>query len=1313
MTADNPSAVETTELVAGRYQLQHLIARGGMGEVFSAVDHSTGQCVALKRMLSAGSKQRVQTVHCMREYHALSELRHPRIIEVYDYGVDRERPYYTMELLDGQDLRELSPVPYRDACRYLRDVASSLALLHARRLLHRDISPRNVRHTSDGRCKLLDFGAMVPFGVPPDLTGTPPCIPPEALQGGPLDHRADLYSLGALAYYVLTGRYAHPVSEIAALPGAWELPLLLPSQIVHAVPRALDELVIALLSMDALQRPASAAEVIDRLSAIGELDPQDEAAAARSFLTGSQLFGRTAQRERLRGHVMKPLSGRGSAVLLRAEAGMGKSRMLAEAALIGQTHGLTVVRVVARSSASSFALAADLLQGLSQAAPVEMQRASVSGSHGDDRSHMLEAFSQLIRAVAEARPLLITVDDLERADELSSALVAALAYQSSECPLCVIASYDQRHEAPVLARVANLAETLTLRPLDRAQTIMLTVSLFGDVPNVERLGDWLYRIAAGNPKLTLQLAEHLFAQGALRYVGGTWVLPTEVGQALPPSAAEAMLLRVSGVSSEARSLAELLSVSRTGATAERILELTGKPPALIFGALDELVRAGILESAGNAYAFAQEALRESLRDALAPDHRRSLHAAWAERLLADKPDADAQLEAGLHLTHTDEELRGADILARVAPDMVERRVNMVVAVPALERVLDIYARHGRALDQQLRLRSLLVMSSFLFDHKLAKRHADQALNGLYPFTGLHWAQRWSHVLGERLAFVLGAATAVLQRLFQRSAERGPNIVDAVRYYARAAMGLVGMHALAIDVAGVRAAFERMRMFKGAPHPTLTLLHTLAQAISWHNEGRAVEMKPLVQDVLDRLSGERGSPPQLSQAERTDLLSGALLLQGLDECYRAQSNALRYAERLEQLHTPIARAAALRVSMTYYLLRGAREETQHFRRLLDLSAIQNGTVWQLDWIAVPLEGVAGFTWSDLVMSRRALDALERMAADEPAFADMRDMIRIGYHFRRGDHAAAIRFGEAYIAAHAPFTLLGWAATYATVALAHLELGNTARALEITETAAGLLTSHHHPYVYHFTALEATHAVVVAVSGQRERGERLFQELIARLRASGEHTRVFLMHEYRIRQARLLRDSAALDAAVQDMRDAALDSRNPSALLLAAAVSARNARTNSMPALPAKRADPETSSVTRSEQAFVGALLEAEPIPERRAERALYVLSQYASGGECYLYWHKDGALELAASLDKREPPASLEKILSALPANDMERPRDVSLAHETANVYTVLRLLDGAESCVGIAALRGVRSGDLAIPAELIADLGRALAVGRD
>src|SRR5262249_39475134 len=147
--------------VAGRYQVHARIGAGGMGVVYRAWDERVGCYVALKT-----THERVddaQRALFERECLTLARLRHPRIIEVYDFGIHRGEPYYAMELLDGIDLRELAPLPYKEACSHLRDVASSLALLHARRLLHRDVSPRNVRVVG-GRCKLIDFGALAEFG---------------------------------------------------------------------------------------------------------------------------------------------------------------------------------------------------------------------------------------------------------------------------------------------------------------------------------------------------------------------------------------------------------------------------------------------------------------------------------------------------------------------------------------------------------------------------------------------------------------------------------------------------------------------------------------------------------------------------------------------------------------------------------------------------------------------------------------------------------------------------------------------------------------------------------------------------------------------------------------------------------------------------------------------------------------------------------------------------------------------------------------------------------------------------------------------
>jgi serine/threonine protein kinase len=139
-------------------------------------------------------------------------LRHPRIVEAYHYASDPHGLFYTMELIDGPDLRAATPMPWRQTCFLLRDIALSLAIVHSRRLVHRDVGPGNVRLSRDGRAKLLDFGATVSMGIPCDVVGTPPCTPPEAFAYEPLDARADLFGLGALGYYLLTGEHAYPAS---------------------------------------------------------------------------------------------------------------------------------------------------------------------------------------------------------------------------------------------------------------------------------------------------------------------------------------------------------------------------------------------------------------------------------------------------------------------------------------------------------------------------------------------------------------------------------------------------------------------------------------------------------------------------------------------------------------------------------------------------------------------------------------------------------------------------------------------------------------------------------------------------------------------------------------------------------------------------------------------------------------------------------------------------------------------------------------------------------------------------------------------
>ena len=1175
------------ELVAGRYRLQRLLARGGMGEVFSALDLSTGSAVALKRMRPELQQQRSLVIHFMREYHALSELRHPRIIEVYDYGLElgtsTRAPYFTMELLDGRDLGELSPLHYREACRYLRDVASSLALLHARRMLHRDLSPRNVRCTSDGRCKLLDFGAMVPFGIPANLTGTPPCIAPEALQGASLDQRSDLYSLGALAYSVLTGRHAYAVTQVSSLPDAWKRAPSRPGRLVREIPAALDTLVTELMSVDPAKRPHSAGDVIDRLTAIAQLEPDDSPAVARSFFVSSQLIGREPECLVLRSHLSKTLTGKGSTLAVVGEAGSGRSRMLAEAALIAQTCGLTVVRLVVRAQrGAASTLVDELVAGVQRAAPHEAELARKGRPlveelmHASSRvtAHSSEVGAQLLTQVVQyvsdvtrERPLLITVDDLERADEFSSALIVALAHQTAASALALIASHSRSTRASVLAQAPSLAPPLELQKLDRAQNTQFVTSLFGEVANLERVSEWLLRVAGGSPKLTIELAEHLLKRGIVRYSAGAWVLPAEITEAVPPSTAEALLLRLHGVSRVARTLAELLSLRRGGADIESFLGLVGEPDDSVFRALDELVRAGVFESAGSEYAFAQQGLRSALARSLSSDRSQELHTRWADWLLARSPlDEDSQLEAGWHLVHTERALLGADLLAKVGPALFARRESMAAAIPAIERALELYEHYGRPLHECLHLRALLVLSSYLFDHRLAQRYGDATLDALYPFTGLAVVERLSRFVGKTLGFALGLGWTALRWCFRWGPQRGPSVIQALTDYGRSAMGLMGLRALAVDVVGTRAVMARLRVFEGSPIPMMALIHAVAEAIMFTSEGRWADTRRALEHAFARLSA--GKLAFVSAEEHTDILTGALLLKGINACYRVPSDALECARLLEEIRTPLAAASAMRVRMTYHICRAELEPTQYYRRQLDLHAIQHGTSWQNDWIAVSVESLAGALWHDLPMLRRTVDRTEQLTIEVPGFVGMRDTTRLDYHFLCGDFAEIVTRGEAFIARYEPRGFISWMSMYALTALAYVELGQPERAKAICERALCHVSDHDREFIVMVLPLDAAYATTLAVLGERERAEAIFAAHLTRLREAGEHVRVFQVLQYRVEMLRLLGDRAALREAIIEMHAAAQASGNAAVSALVERVAALRLRPSSpAPAAPA--------------------------------------------------------------------------------------------------------------------------------------------------
>ena len=279
----------------GSYHLGELLGRGGMGEVYLATHRMLARPAAIKlirrEMLGAadGPDAEIALRRFRREAQVAASLRSPHTVELYDFGITEDQtPYFVMELLDGMDLetlvRQKGPVPAARVIFILRQVCESLEEAHARSLVHRDIKPANIHIGRLGLrhdfVKVLDFGLVKSIASGSDgqshptaagfAAGTPAYLAPEAALGEPVDGRADLYALGCVAYYLLTGQLVFEASNGLQMIARHmrEAPTAPSQRSELPVPDGLDRLVLACLAKSAADRPASAAAVARALTAI-------------------------------------------------------------------------------------------------------------------------------------------------------------------------------------------------------------------------------------------------------------------------------------------------------------------------------------------------------------------------------------------------------------------------------------------------------------------------------------------------------------------------------------------------------------------------------------------------------------------------------------------------------------------------------------------------------------------------------------------------------------------------------------------------------------------------------------------------------------------------------------------------------------------------------------------------------------------------------------------------------------------------------------------------------------------------------------
>ena len=263
---------ETPRIFSERYELSHLIARGGMAEVYRAHDRLLDRPVALKVLFPELSIDRSFVERFRREAQAAANLSHPNIVPVFDWGEDDGSYFIVMEYVEGRPLsavlRDPQPMPPRQIATIGAGVAAALAFAHRHGVIHRDVKPGNVLITPDGDVKVTDFGIARAVNTEESLTqtgavmGTAAYFSPEQAEGKGVDSRSDIYSLGVVLYEMSVGRppFTGDSPVAVASKHVRDMPAL-PREVNPSVPPALEAVVMKAMAKNPDDRYSSAEEL--------------------------------------------------------------------------------------------------------------------------------------------------------------------------------------------------------------------------------------------------------------------------------------------------------------------------------------------------------------------------------------------------------------------------------------------------------------------------------------------------------------------------------------------------------------------------------------------------------------------------------------------------------------------------------------------------------------------------------------------------------------------------------------------------------------------------------------------------------------------------------------------------------------------------------------------------------------------------------------------------------------------------------------------------------------------------------------------
>jgi tetratricopeptide (TPR) repeat protein len=695
-----------------RYRLEGELGRGGMGVVYRAHDTLLDRPVAVKVLspAPAGAKDesgldtegRARLLH---EAQAIARLHHPNIVAVYDAGEAElpgtagPAPYIVLELVEGQSLYERRPTVLEEIVGLARQICAALAQAHAHGVIHRDLKPENVMLTPDGTAKLMDFGLarsvasrLTTVGA---VVGTVFYLAPELALGQPFDARADLYALGVMLYELTTGRLPFAADDpVAVISQHVYAPVVPPNTYNPALPAALDQLIVRLMSKDPAGRPASAEAVRAALELPGALETAAPAEAAAppaaellvlDRIVRGRLVGRREELMQLQALWAMAGARRGHLALISGEPGIGKSRLARELMVYARLSGALVLTggCYEYEAAVPYLPFVEALRAWAETQTTEALCSQVGpGAPGlawlvpelgarlgalepdpplpssDERLRLFESLARLFQSLAAPHGLLLVLDDLHWADQGTLALLHYLLRRLRDAHFLIVAAYregelDQAHPlagALVEWNRERVATRVRLGRLSLADSGALLAALFGQESVTPEFAAAIHRETEGNPFFIEEVVKLLVEKGDIYRVAGAWDRKAIEDLAVPQSIKEAIGRRLNRLSAACvETLQAAAMLGKTFAFEELAAAGTQAEDRLL-DALDEAGAAQLIRpEVGEAFVFTHDKIREVLYEALNPIRRRRLHrriGVGLEQLYAD-PAARAEHAPGL------------------------------------------------------------------------------------------------------------------------------------------------------------------------------------------------------------------------------------------------------------------------------------------------------------------------------------------------------------------------------------------------------------------------------------------------------------------------------------------------------------------------------------------------------------------------------------------------------------------------------------------------------------------------------------------